>query len=342
MKRNLSMLMMGLASIAIFTSCNHKDLCYMHEHKTKLRVAYDWRDAPDATAKGMCVFFYSEENPEEYYRFDFANTEGGEIELPAGSYRLISYNNDTEIVRFTATNIYEGHEATTRKADLLEPMYGNGVTSTASTDNGEDVMATPDGLWGCHAVDVEVSEHGVSYTIIHYDDTRAEAGSTISVDGDQVITLYPHDMLCHYSYEVRHVDNADKISKVSASLSGMSPSLSLSDETLDATPVTLPVSGKADAATSEITGRFLTFGHNQSNAAKHKMTFYVEMTDGSKYVVKDDDNFDVTNQVDAAPDRRHVHIIIDHLKLPDPTAGDGQGWQPTVDDWGIIKEDIKI
>lgn len=333
--------LLTLGALALLASCNHKDLCYERINTVKLRVAYDWREAPDATPRGMCVFFYSQENPGDYYRFDFSNTTGGEVEIPAGRYQVITYNNDTEAVRFSATNLFAGHTATTRTGDLLEPLYGNGVTSTAQTDNGEPVMITPDGLWGCHAVDVTVSPHGVTYTIINYDDTRAGATSTTDPAGNQTITLFPHDMLCHYSYEVRRVDNADKISQVSGALSGMAGSMTLSDEALDPTPVTLPVPGAADSGKKQITGSFLTFGHNAANGARHKMSFYVVMADGSKYVVKDADYLDVTPQVDNAPDRRHVHIIIDRLQLPDPDDP-GQGWQPSVDDWGVINEDIPI
>lgn len=330
-----------LTAAALFASCNHKDLCYGRMETTRIRVVYDWRNAPDATASGMCVFFYSQDDPGRYYRFDFPDTTGGEVEIPAGRYLLITYNNDTEAVRFSATNSFVGHRATTRTADLLEPLYGNAVTSNTQTDNGEEVMLTPDALWGCHATDVTVTKHGVTYTIINYDDTRADAVSTVDQDGNQTITLFPHDMLCHYSYEVRGVDNADKISLVSGALSGMAGSMTLSDEALDPTPVTLPVPGAAHSDKKQITGQFLTFGHNPANGAAHRMTFYVVMADGSKYVVSGTDNLDVTGQVDGAPDRRHVHIIIDNLRLPDASDPD-QGWLPTVDDWGVINEDIPI
>lgn len=363
MTRHLIFLALSMSLLAgLATSCNHKDLCYEEINTTKIRVAYDWRDAPDANPAGMCVFFYSTTDPGTYYRFDFDNTQGGEIEIPQGDYLLITYNNDTEAVRFSATNDYDAHMAYTRDGDLLEPLYGNGVTSTAITDNGERVVITPDALWGCHATDVNISEHGVKYTYYPYDEEREERGESeeskeskekVSMrggdgsvatesNGDQVITLYPHDMLCHYSYEVRHVENAEHVNRVSASLSGMAPSLNLSTEALPTEPVTLPVSGQADGTTKQITGKFLTFGQNPANNASHKMTFYVVMDDGKKYVLKDAPNLDVTTQVDNAPDRRHVHIIIDRLTLPGPGGSEDAGWLPTVDDWGVQEEELHV
>lgn len=329
--------------VMAFASCNHKDLCYMEAYKTKIKVVYDWSDAPDATPGGMCVFFYSTSNSEEYYRFDFDNIKGGEIEIPAGNYLLVTYNNDTEVVKFSGTNHFDGHKASTREGDLLEPLYGNGTTSNEKTSNNERVCITPDGLWGSHATDVTINSHGITYTFHHYRESRAaESDDTTVSSGDQIITLYPHDMLCHYSYEVRNVDNIDGISKVSASLSGMSGGMNLVDESTDDENVTLPVGGAVDTGSGKITGQFLTFGHNGNDGTvAHKMTFFVVMTDGSKYRIENYDNLDVSSQVDNASDPRHVHIVIDGLKLPDSAEQD-EGWKPTLDDWGVQREDLKV
>lgn len=340
MRAIITKIIMAVIGIAALSSCNHKDLCYEHIHKKKIRVAYDWREAPDATPAGMCVFFYSLDNADEYYRFDFNNIEGGEIEIPMGRYELITYNNDTEIVQFNGVNIFDAHKAYTRTGDLLEPLYGNGITSNTTADNDEEVRITPDALWGCHTEEIDIEEHGVTYTHYSYDDTKAD-NSTNEDTEYQTITLYPHDMLCHYSYEVRNVENIEHISQISAALSGMTGSMTLADEKSDSQLVTLPLSATAETKSREITGHFLTFGQNPQPGVRHKMTFYVVMDDGSKYVVKDFPNLDVTTQVDEAPDQKHVHIIIDSLKLPNPGAED-DGWLPTVDDWGITHEDIKV
>lgn len=329
-----------LVFLTALCSCNHKNLCYMEMQKTKIVVEYDWRDAPEANPAGMCVFFYSMDN-DNYYRFDFSNTKGGEIEIPVGKYLLITYNNDTELVRFSGTNHFGTHTAYTREGDILEPLYGNGVTSTAKALNNERVCIVPDALWGCHVSEVDITAGGVSYIIYPYDDAmRAEPRPAGTTD-TQTITLYPHDMLCHYSYEVRNVDNIEYISKLSASLSGMVPKLKLADESLDNETITIPFGGKVDVANKKITGQFLTFGHTDNNTIAHKMTFFVIMTDGSKYRIENYDNLNVTSQVDNAPDRRHVHIIIDGLKVPH-TKDDGGGWNPSVDDWGVNNEDIFV
>lgn len=336
MKALYYLLITVLMSLAL-SSCDHKDLCYAHPHSTKIHVVYDWSDAPDASPAGMCAFFYSLDRKGEYRRFDFPGAKGGEIELPHGKYVLITYNNDTEAVQFSATNSFDGHTAFTREGDLLEPMFGNGVSSTARSDDDQRVVITPDGLWGCHSTDIEISEHGVKYTF-----SRAGEDALVTDEnGDQVITLYPHDMLCHYSYEVRNVKNAKHITRISGAISGMAPSMKLSDESLSTESVTLPVGAQVDKTNNKVTGQFLTFGQSDSNPDPHKMSFYVMMDDGSKYSFKDAKNLDVTSQVHSAPDKRHVHIIIDGLDLPTPIEN-GEGFRPSVDDWGVTEEDIEI
>lgn len=331
-------------SALLLASCDHKDLCYEHPHASRIKVVYDWSDAPEASPRGMCVFFYSTEREGEYHRFDFKGTEGGYVDLPNGKYTLISYNNDTEAVQFSSTGSFTDHTAFTRTGDLLEPMYGNGVTSSATSDRNERVVITPDGLWGCTATDIEITDHGVTYTYERYteaDDTRSALTRATDENGDQVITLYPADKLCHYTYEVRNVKNIRHISKISGAISGMAGEMNMSTDSLSTEHVTLPVAAQTNTESDKVTGSFLTFGHHGTNEAQHWMSFYVVMDDGGKYSFKDSPGLNVTQQVDTAADRRHVHIIIDGLDVPTPMTGDGE-FTPTVDDWGVIEEDIKI
>ena len=114
------------AALLLLASCEHKELCFHHPHTVRVRVAFDWRDAPQADPDGMCVYFYPEEGGEGR-RFDFSNTTGGEVELGVGRYRVVCYNNDTEIVEFSATGDFAAHGVFTREGNVLEPIYGNGA-----------------------------------------------------------------------------------------------------------------------------------------------------------------------------------------------------------------------
>jgi hypothetical protein len=180
-----------------------------------------------------------------------------------------------------------------------------------------------------------VTEDGVSYVCVKPGD------DDVKVSNDElVITLFPHELVCTYTYEVRNVTNLKHMSQMSGTISGMSGILTFSTEELGREPVTLPFEARAGGE-STVVGKFYTFGHHLENPDPHKMVFYVVMDDGAKYCYKDMENLDVTEQVHNAPDFRHVHLIIDGLDLPQPIEN-GHGFDPSVDDWEIVEEDIVL
>lgn len=325
-------------------SCNHKDLCYHHPHIVKLRLEFDWRDAPEANPAGMSVYFYPMEGTDApTRRIDFLGKKGGDIDIQVGHYRVIAYNNDTEVSQFGDTHSYDTHHIFTRNGDLFEAIpgvaAGTGAPRPKGTE-GENVVVVPDEVYGCYAMDVEVTETGVSYKCFPLDEKENWYGKDPIVT-EHVITLYPHDYLCVYTYEIRNVKGLDGVTQMCATLSGMSPKLLLGDETLHKECVTLPFGAEADEDGTTITGRFLTFGHHDENAEPHMMGLYVWMKDGSRYFYgAEGGKFDVTDQVHSAPDRRRVHIIIDGLELPTPF--DEGSMDPGFDDWLEIDTDIIV
>ena len=42
MKQSIYTLLYTLVAIALFASCEHKDLCYHHPHTTDVRIDVDW------------------------------------------------------------------------------------------------------------------------------------------------------------------------------------------------------------------------------------------------------------------------------------------------------------
>lgn len=336
----------ALATLCLMTlgvlssSCEHKDLCYQYPHMKTIRVAFDWRDASDASPKGMCVCFYPIEGG-GYQRFDFKGTTGGEVELRTGVYHVICYNNDTESVLFHDTEKFNYHGGYTRDGNILEPIYGNGANYAPRARGAEDerVVITPDMMWGCTAMKVEITDAGIRYICIPFSDKNNWTDKP-AMNTEQVITLYPHELICTYTYEVRNVRNLKHATHMCGSLSGMAPSMLFGDETLGTECVTIPFEAVSDGV-STITGKFYTFGHHKDNPSPHRMTFYVIMDDGSKYVYGMDagEHFDVTSQVHTAPDPKHVHLIIDGLNLPQPIEN-GHGFNMSVNNWAEVNEDI--
>ena len=327
-------------SLVVMTSCTHKELCLHHPHTITLRIEFDWRDAPDADPTGMCVMFYPLDD-KGYYRCDFNNTKGGEIQLKVGKYRAVCHNNDTQSMLFRNTSDFETYSTYTRESDVLEPLFGNTTSyapKTLGADN-EKAVLVPDMMWGCCAFDIEVTDDGVEYTCVPYSDYIGNSGQRMSRQ-EHVITLYPHELICTYTYEVRNVKNLKHMAQMSGTLSGMSGILTFFNEDLDEECVTLPFGAYSDGE-STVTGRFYTFGHHEENTDPHKMTFYVIMDDGGMYCYKDSENLDVTTQIHNAPNKRNVHIIIDGLNLPQPVESE-EGFKPSVDDWTKEEHDIII
>ena len=110
----------------------------------------------------------------------------------------------------------------------------------------------------------------------------------------------------------------------------------LSDE-----PVTVPFPMTADLEKGVIKGEFLTFGHHPANGTPHRLMLYVWLRDGSRVCYgTEGSQFDVTSQIDNAPDSGNVNIVIEGLDLP-AAFTDGT-FQPGVSDWIEIDTDILI
>lgn len=300
--------------IFLLCACEHKELCFQSSHTASVRVQFDWDRAEKATPEGMCVFFYPVDGGSPQ-RFDFAGKKGGKIEISTGHYRVLCYNNDTESVLFDGMENFDTHRAYTRNGNVFEIIYGNaaGYAPMAKGTEKERVVICPDMMWGDRLTDVEIKN---------------------SAEEEQVVILHPAELICTYTYEVSHVKNLATVEQLCGSLSGMAPSEFLASEELERECVTIPFAAHSDGI-SRITGRFYTFGHHEANKIPHKMVFYVWFKGGTKYYY----TVDVTRQVDQAPDRKHVHIIIEGLEFPQPLPEDG-GFDVDVDEWINVDKDI--
>ena len=338
--RNLLPLAVVVA-ILTMTACEHKELCYEHPHTTDVHVVFDWNYAPDAEqnneVEGMCLWFYpmdDDRNPDPIY-INLRGMKGGKVEIPTGRYHVLYYNNDYRQVLFRGTDEFYAHECYTRSTNILEPINGNagsyGVPRAKGTEN-ERVVLVPEMMWGDNAMDVEITENSIKYWFVR--DGEKEV-TTIS-NNEKKFTLMPHEQVCEYTYEIINVENLKYVTQLSASISGMSGSVFCAKEELHDECVTLPLEAVSDKV-STITGKFHTFGHHDENDERHILTLYVWYEDGSKYYY---DN-DVTEQVDNAPDKRNVHIVVDGLKLPKPIVNGG-GLQPDVTEWEHVDEVIEM
>lgn len=339
-KKWIYVMISSLSLLLLVTACEHKELCYHHPHTTQLQVEFDWSYAPDAErnneVEGMCLWFYPVDEAGtqtgEPMRYDLAGMKGGTVEIPVGRYQVLYYNNDYEVVQFRGVGDFWQQECYTREGSLFEPVFGNASYSAPRAKGTEEerVVITPEMMWGDHAMNVDIREKGLSYWFVRDGETERT-----TIERDELrLTLMPHEQICRYTYEIRNVKNVGYVTQMSASLSGMSGSVFCASEQVEDEAVTLPFEASFDEQT-HIVGDFHTFGHHPENDERHKLALYVWLNDGSKWLY----TFDVTGQVDEAPDKRRVHIVIDELSLPEP-IGDDSGFQPTVDGWIEEEEEI--
>ncbi len=321
------LLIMGI--LPVLCACEHKELCYHHPHTVTVMVEFDWQNAPAASPEGMCVFFYPQDADGSVERYDFLGTTGGEVKLPAGMYNVICYNNDTEGVSFSGTSKYDTYTAYTRDDNSVSSSSMNaGAKSNAEgddyDDSGERAVINPDMMWSASAYNLEITEEGgISYVCVPQED-----GEDVYTESpDNVLMLYPKQIVCSYTFQVLNVQNLKYAVQISGTLSGMSAQINIPTSELGTECVRIPFDGKGDGEQG-ITGGFYTFGHNESNTEPHYMIFCVEITDGSKHYY----TYNVTDQVNDAPDRKNVHIIIDGMELP-IAISNGDGFDPSVDDW---------
>lgn len=287
----------------LLASCEHKELCFDHSPAMEVEVVFDWKNSPEAHPESMRLYLFPKEGGEPLL-YEFPNKTGGIIKVQPGEYKALCYNSDTETIGFRNIESMETFEAYALKGILA---LGGSLAPRAEGTEKERIALQPEML---------------------YSDRNADIIIKSDVEKQQIV-LYPKKVICHYDVEIRNATNLRHISMdgISGSLSSLAGGFHLGENHLTSELVTMPFELKTTGSTT-LKGDFYTFGQHASNPQPHKLVVYAIMSDGNKRYY----TFDVTDQVDNAPDPYNVHIILDRLPLPQPIPGEG-GFQPTVDEW---------
>ncbi len=286
----------------------------------KVQVVFDWSKAPDSEAATMIMYLYSEEH--DVMTYWFKNPKGDMIKSYGGKHTAICHSNDDPYSHHLRNqDSHDNFEIYTDNSTLLvgQGISTLGIPRVEGTES-EPLRATPSMIYGTN--DREVDLKVTSFV--------------------QTLTLYPEELVCHYSVEFVNVANlksADlRIDGTISSLAGgyypgrMSPT---------AESVSHVFTLMADEELTSLRTEFLTFGLPDGPERTHKIGIYIALRNrsGNFYT------FDVTDQVNNAPDPRHVDIKIYGLELPeipdDPPPPDG-GVKVEVDTWETIHFDLKV
>ena len=318
MKHFVSLL--SITAIVGMTSCHHKDLYFEDPNLVGLEVVYDWRNAPDADPESMELHLFNHSD-NEHLRYNFPNRTGGEITIPYGEYDGISLNNDiTDWAEFRNTAGIESYEICTLDATTLS-AYGLSAASVPRSRDAEEerVAATPKMLWSVRNNNINIA---------------------FPNDGKkQTIVFYPEENVCHYTVDIIDVENISDVSgaEIDGTISGMAEGFRIGGHAASDTHVTMPFTLSIGTDKKSMHSEFLTFGECETTSCKHILTIYMYLNDGTKWYY----TFDVTNQVQSAPDPRHVHIVISGLTVPKSFSDEG-GFNPSVNDWQTKNIDLEM
>lgn len=304
-------------------ACVHKDISDA-DLAEKVQVIFDWTKAPDATASQMVLYMYSDER--DVARHWFSNSEGGFIKSYPGAHTAVCHNND-DSYNLLVRN-HEPHDGIEFYTENTIVLAGQGISTRSiprapGTEN-EPLRSTPPMCYGANEREILLVP-------------SAEI---------QTITLYPEELVSHYTVEfidVKNLNSADL--RIDGSISSLAGGYypGRMQSTDEAVTYTFTVSAAFEQ--NSLISEFITFGVPSDGNRQHMVSVYIvtKNRSGNLYT------FDVTDQVNNAPDPKHVHIKIYGLELPEiiipdpPDDPDNKtGMSVDIDNWNIQHFNIKI
>ena len=313
------------ASLALLFSsgCTHKDL--RDDAPTtiadKIDVIFDWSKAPGSQAKSMNLYLYSDTH--HVMNYWFSNNTGGLIKSYAGKHTAVCHSNDDPYIHYIRNQ--DSHDDIEIFTDETAVLVGQGISTRgiprAEGSENEPLRITPTLIYGTQLRDIDFKVSGLR----------------------QTLTLYPEELVCHYTVrfvDVENIQNTEvRIDAVISSLAGgFRPGLMMTSSEVVSHTFTLT----PDIEHNSLYSEFFTFGLPQGEPLPHRISLYIALSNrtGNFYT------FDVSEQVNNAPDPRNVEIVLYGLKLPDlpdtPNPPQGGGISVELNTWETIHYDIKV
>ncbi len=320
--RNLVSAIIFSALLAwVLSSCEQHELCYNHDHLSKLDVTYDW-SLDEGASPGSMFLFLTPGDGSRTLRRDFAGCLHHRTEILVGmGYDVLGVNSDFEQDILQDTDNPGAMTVTTKDATRIEKL-GVSVKALPTTrgNEGERFVMPTDGMWSDHSKEKVLLTHDMYY-----------AGQ------DYALKLRPRPLYSNYTVIVRKIKNLQKVKTgIAASLSGLCGGRYLMSGDKTGENVTIPLAMLKEEDGS-LTCHFKTFGRSKAGDIPNKLSFYTALKDGSKWSYV----YDVTRQVKEAPDERNVTIVIDELTLPE-NIGDNSGITPDVSKWEVVDIPLKM
>ena len=306
-----------IGSVLLLTSCHYKDL---EEELVRhnVDVEFLWHEQPDATPEGMLMHVWAADM--QPLVIPFSDVNGGPTTLMADNYQLVAWNDKTLLqTRGDSYGDFEIYSLPQEVATFSAPFATNrSMPRALGTENQPSIMQ-PDSCQTA-AIPLFTVEEGRSAHIVF---TMHEATKT-------------------YRFVVRDAEHMSFLKEVFATLSGMSGSWLPAAEQCTDTECVIPFEMSHVDGEPAVEGGVRAFGHcPNGDLHQHLLTVYAVLQNGQQYYFV----FDVTEQMHDGShtgDGTDQPIIIETLPSPTPIEDNGGGFQPDVDEWDDIEQDIDL
>ena len=244
-----------------------------------------------------------------YYKY--LPSEGGDISIASGSYKMLVYSFGTEYTQIRNENNINNIEAFT--SDITDSKISTLRKFTETKAESDPIIYAPDHLLVA-IEEVTIPEFtGESLTITLY----ATANTIVET----------------YTFEVHSVVGAEYIESAEAFVTNQARSYFIGRGEMNPEPATIFFPVGVDKNKGCLYTAFNTFG-KLPGASEAYLHILVRDTGGNEYAF----TTDITDQFEN-PDR---HIVIDEpVDIPEPEQVDG-GIAPTVDPWDEENHDVPI
>lgn len=333
---------MILISVAVLilllpTACEHKALCYLHEHADMIRVNVDWSKFEQEEPTGMSIYFYPEDESMETVRVLSNTTTHAYVRLQPAEYRIVVHNQSpSEFGSFTFHDMEYHGEATVRTDERKSKWY--------QLAEGEKLGAHPEWL-AFDMQEAEVTQEMLDSITV--DDHLTKSSVTDSADA--LVTLTPLNVIytLHVSIGIEGIQN---YRAARAAVTGMADGYRPGDRQYHEGKVThllesWVVTDRSEDSQGDQTGRIVSeitcFGlphaHN-GNPEENKLHLTLLLADNKTYVEHTFDVGDLFRYKMRENDPMHLHLdLMLPGRLPDVEHvddGTTSGFDAVVEDWG--------
>lgn len=344
MKR-MTLIIWAVLILLMPTACEHKALCYLHEHADMIRVNVDWSKFEQEEPTGMSIFFYPDDPDMETVRVMSNTTSHAYVRLQPARYRIVVHNQSPSEFGSFIFHDMERQDAAAVRTDERKSKWYQPV-------EGEKLGAHSEWL----AFDIQEAE--VTQEMI--DSVTVDDHLTKSADADTtgaLLTLTPLNIIytLHVSIGIEGIQNYRAArAAVTGMADGYRPGTGeYHDEDVTHLLESWVVADRTEDSQGGLTGRIvseitcfgLPHGH-EGNPEDNKLHLTLLLADNKTYVEHTFDVGDLFRYKMRENDPMHLHLdLMLPGRLPDVdyVEDDASGFDAVVEDWGEeINQDIGL